>query len=618
MRIILPGFNCMVQFANYVNPSADISEVPQDGPCPTPAFFNGVPIVFWGAPVGTGAITPGSLPPQIPLAPSGGFNQWPNAYVNSPDYYAPLNHSYLGFFVQDQWRITPKLTFNYGLRWDFEAGLWRIVNHDYRGWQPRIGLAYSPTKRTVIRAGYGIFDDHYNMTFFFVTYPQREVVIPGAPQPFVRIDNATTAGYALNQLPVGLYLAGLQYPSATTYSTADCPNNEGGTAVPAPWCAAKELVLTGQAPPNFSTGPAGSAVTASGGGWDRNSRISYSEQASLQIDQQIGKGLVVSAAYLFVASHKQVRPMNLNVCPPGGFPAQPAYPNWVPSTATGCLSAFDATEFAPPACGDCTISSDNKLPDGKDAFSGALFTNAGLMYYLDNSGVSVYHGGSVSVTDRIGQYLRFNANYTFSHTQDDGTFTTFVSTPQDQYNRALERATSVQDVRHRFVGNFTADTPQKSFLRNFELSGIITLQSPRPFTIFVGNDVNGDTNPVTDRVGLSPRNSYRGDKLYDVDLRLSRMVHFNERAGVLLAFDAFNVFNRPNVNEVTSVYGGGTMDFCGTPPKQYKDATSIAIQNFQVACPAGNGGAPFPNPLFGTPRTMFNARQLQISAKFTF
>lgn len=638
MRIVLPGFNCLADFARFVNPTAVIPEVPADGPCPTgvPPFFpssntgpnpydalNGVPIVFWGAPVGTGAIVPGSLPPVIPPTPVSGVNQWPHAYVNPQDYYAPINHSYVGFFAQDQWRITPKLTLNYGLRWDFEAGLTQIINHDYRGWQPRIGLAYSPTKRTVIRAGYGIFDDHYNMTFFFTTWPQREVVIPGAPQPFVRINNATTAGYALNQLPAALYFGGLQYPSATTYSTPNCPNNEAGTAVPSPWCAAKELVLTGQTPPNYNTGPAGTAVTNSGGGWDRNSRIAYSEQASLQIDEQIGKSLVVSVAYLFVGSHKQVRPMNLNVCPPGGFPAQPAYPNWVPLTATSCPAAYPVNPYALP---------DNKLADGKDAFSGALFTNAGLMYYLDDSGVSVYHGGSVAVTDRIGQYLRFNANYTYSHTGDDGTFTTFVSTPQDQYDRALEKATSVQDVRHRFVANFTADTPQKSFLRNFELSSIITLQSPRPFTIFVGNDVNGDTNPVTDRVGLSPRDSYRGDDLYDVDLRVSRMIHFNERTGVLLAFDAFNVFNRPNVDEVTSVYGGGTIDFCdgatATPvygttgpwvPKQYKDAISTAIQQGKVACNAAvNGGAPFPNPLFGTPRTMFNARQLQISAKFTF
>jgi hypothetical protein len=603
MRIILPGFNCMVQFANFVNPGADLSEVPENGPCPLPPFFNGVPIVFWGAPVGTGAITPGSLPPVIPPTPVDGVNQWPNGYVSPQDYYTKINHSYLGFFAQDQWRITPKLTLNYGLRWDFETGLTEIINHDFRGWQPRIGLAYSPAKGTVIRAGYGIFDDHYNMTFFFVTAPQREVVIPGAPQPFVRINNATTAGYALNQLPVVPVLIGLQYPSATTYSTADCPN-ETGTQPPTPWCAAKELVLTGQNPPNFNTGPAGTLVTNSGGGWDRNSRIPYSEQASLQVDQQIGKGLVISAGYLFVGSHKQVRPMNLNVCPPGGFPAEPAFPDWVPSGATAC----------PAGPGPLPV-----VGGTKDTFSGPLFSNAGLMYYLDNSGVSVYHGGMISVSDRIGQYLRFNANYTLSRVRDDGTFTTFVSTPQDQYNRALERADSVQDVRHRFVANFTADTPQKSFLRNFELSGVITLQSARPFTIFVGNDINGDTNPVTDRVGLSPRNSYRGDNLYNVDLRLSRMIHFNERTGVLLAFDAFNVFNRPNVDEVTSVYGGGTIDFCGAVPKHYNDAASIAIHNPVFgSCPAGNGGAPFPNPLFGTPRTMFNARQLQISAKFTF
>jgi hypothetical protein len=613
MRIILPGFNCMVQFANFVNPSAGIAEVPQDGPCPLPPFLNGVPIVFWGAPLGTGPVVPGSLPPVVPPTPVSGVNQWPNGYMNPPAFYAPINHSYVGFFAQDQWRLTPKLTLNYGLRWDFEAGLTEIVNHDFRGWQPRIGLAYSPTKHTVIRAGYGIFDDHYNMTFFFVTYPQREVVIPGAPQPFVRLNNATTAGYALNQLPA--LPPGAVYPGTSSYTAAPsldseiCPNTAGTATVPTPWCAAATLVLTGQNPPNFSTGPAGTVVTNSGGGWDRNARISYSEQASLQIDQQIGKSLVVSAGYLFVGSHKQVRPMNLNVCPPAGFPASTAYPNWVPSGATSCPRAFGANPDA---------NSSDKLADGKDAFSGPLFSNAGLMYYLDDTGVSVYHGGSLSVTDRIGPYLRFGANYTLSHVRDDGTFTTFVSTPQDQYNRALERADSVQDVRHRFIANFTADTPQKSVLRNFELSGIVTLQSGRPFTIFVGNDVNGDTNPVTDRVGLSPRNSYRGDKLYNTDLRISRMIHFKENLGLLLAFDAFNVFNRPNVDEVTSVYGGGTVDFCGTVPKHYKDAASLAIQGFGVGCPGGNGGAPFPNPLFGTPRTMFNARQLQISGKFTF
>ena len=56
----------------------------------------------------------------------------------------------------------------------------------------------------------------------------------------------------------------------------------------------------------------------------------------------------------------------------------------------------------------------------------------------------------------------------------------------------------------------------------------------------------------------------------------------------------------------------------GTPPTHFGDAASLAIQNGSVGCPANNGGAPAPNSLFGTPRTMFNPRQLQLSAKFSF
>ncbi len=617
MRIVIPGFNCLVDFARFTNPTAVVPENPADGPCPTSAYpffsgtdvgpnpndaLNGVPIVFWGAPVGTGPIVQGSLPPAVPT----GGGSWPNAYVNPQDYYVHLPHGYFGAFFQDQWKLTSKFTVNYGLRYDFETGLTDYVNSDYRGFQPRVGFAYSPTKSTVIRSGFGIFDDHYNMTFFYTTSPQREVVIPNAPQPWVRRGNST-ATWVLNQLS-------FDAPNALN-GFAPLPYPDGST-VPTPAQAAATLVTTGQAPPNYSTGPGpgqnpafpgGTFVTNSGGGIDRNARLPYSEQASLQIDQQMGKGLVISAAYLFLRAHKQVRPENLNVCPSAGLT----------NSATICFPASDVP--GPPITPDGPFPN-NKLPDGRDAFSGTLYNNAGLMYYLDGTGDAAYNGATLSVTDKLGSYFRFGANYTFSHTSDDGTFATFVSTPEDLYNRALERADSVQDVRHRFVGNFTADTPKSGneVLRNLEFSSIVTLQSPRPFTMFVGNDVNGDTNPVTDRVGWSPRNAYRGDKLYTFDLRLSRTFYFREHMGLNLAFDGFNIFNRQNINEVTSVYGGGTIDFCGAQPQHYGDAASLAIQRGQVSCPAGNGGAPAPNALFGTPRTMFNPRQLQISAKFTF
>jgi hypothetical protein len=557
MRIVVPGLNCMVDFANFVNKDGK-APLPQFGaepPCPLSPFFNGVPIIFWGAPLGNGPVVEGSLPPPIPTT-------WENAFL--PDqteaFNVRLNHSYFGAFIQDQWKVNSKLTFNYGLRWDFEGGLTKQVEHDLNNFAPRVGIAYSPDSHTVIRAGGGIFFDRYNLGFFFVTFPQRPpslvidlvngmpVVLPGPRQ------GAETAGYSLNQEPT---IPGL-VDSATD---------------------ARVLLLTGQVPPNFLFPPNGAGGrflnTVAVDGVDPHSKTSYSEQASFEIDREIGKGLTISAGYLFVSAHKLVRAENLNVsCSPPAVATRDSN-----NVVTGC-------EGLP------------KLPNGKNLFNGPQY-NAGLVYYTDNSGNSIYHGLTVQANERAGRYFRLGANYTFSKTLDDGTYTTFVSTPQDLYQRSLERANSNQDIRHRFIANFVATGPEQSFARDFELSSIVTAQSGRPFTIFTGFDANNDTNPVTDRVGASTRNSFLGDKLVSVDLRLSRFFRIKERVRLQLIAEAFNLFNRPNVDEVFSVYFAP--DFIAGVPRHYKDG---------VIDPA--------NPAFGSPRTMFNPRQFQLAAKLTF
>ena len=107
------------------------------------------------------------------------MNGWPNAYLpeQEKNFSVNLNHNYFGFFVQDQWKATPKLTFNYGLRYDFESGLSDQMDVSHKGFQPRVGLAYSPDKKTVIRAGFGLFNDRYALSFLFITYPQRPAVL---------------------------------------------------------------------------------------------------------------------------------------------------------------------------------------------------------------------------------------------------------------------------------------------------------------------------------------------------------------------------------------------------------------------------------------------------------
>ncbi|BDC49452.1 hypothetical protein F183_A17680 [Bryobacterales bacterium F-183] len=101
--------------------------------------------------------------------------------------------AYWGFYFQDDWKISRKLTINLGLRYDFDVPRWELLNrysywdlnaqspiraqgYDTRGvikfvddktrspfdadmnnWQPRIGFAYAATPKTAIRAGYGLF-----------------------------------------------------------------------------------------------------------------------------------------------------------------------------------------------------------------------------------------------------------------------------------------------------------------------------------------------------------------------------------------------------------------------------------------------------------------------------
>ena len=552
--------------------------------CPPPLVGLPAPCIaafFWGAPIGPGPFNPSAPSPSLPTT-------WQNAYLPSEaqNFYVHLNHSYYGLFAQDQWRISPKLTLNYGLRYDFEEGLGFFINPDYREWQPRVGIAYSPDSKTVIRAGYGIFFDRYNLTFFFVPAPQRPPVIPGLPTN----NNQQTGTWLLNSLflPTPCFLQGCPEPGSQVCVVRGCSNNGGpplpaGTVPPPLVDAAFENLITSGAFPDNSLYAQGGTLA------DRHLRAPYSEQASLEVQRQFGGGFTASVGYLFVAGHKLVRPVDLNVGPPVGV-----------EPSTGKL-IYDF------ALNDPNVG---PLPWGPSG------TN-GIFYYTDSTGNSAYNGALVQAQERIGRYFTLNANYTFSKTLDDGTFVTFVSTPESSAQRNLERALSNQDVRHRFIANFVADAPNHGLWRNFEFSSIVTVQSPRPFTEFVGFDANNDGNPVTDRVGASGRNSYEGDNLRTWDLRLMRTVNFpGERYKLQLAVDSFNALNRPNVDEVFSVYG--TYDFCsGLVPRHYKDSVSNMIQNFEVAgCPPG--GPPIPNNLFGTPRTVFNPRQLQFSAKFMF
>jgi len=607
-RIILPDVNCMIAFANFVDipGGPPLASVP-GAPCPLPPFFGGVGATFYGVALPRTGFVNG----QFPLNNATPLNTktWANAFPPglSSSYNYSLQHNYQGVFAEDQWRVSTKLTLNYGLRYDIETGLGDQIAPYYGGVAPRLGFAYSPDGKTVIRGGFGIFFDRENMTFFFITGDQKTIpgFIPGIMLPQIRT-GAANGGWELNLINNAAFL-----PAPVTCGGI----NMGGFCLGAAASVAKSILTTGIYPEQFLAGPCPPACSGGAGGLDRNNnKPPYAYQGSLQIDRQLSRTTTLSVGYLFVSAHRLVQGNSINVpCPEGtSKPGNPAIAQGLVNP-NGTLSNCSGTPL---------------LLAGKEVFNGSEeFPNGGFLDYNAATDTAMYNGLDVRLSERVGTHLTLNANYTFSHIIDDGNFTTFINLPENQFQPQLEKANSNQDVRHRFVADFVATGPQESFARNFQLSSIINAESGRPFTLFTGADSNGDGNPVTDRPGLIGRNTYIGDPLYSWDLRLTRYFQIREHEKLALAVDAFNFLNRPNVDEVFSIYGSPI--FCGPVPRHYKDAASLAIQAGQEKCPAFVPPAgvvvppqfavpPTPDSGFGLPRTMFNPRQLQFSAKFTF
>ena len=695
-RMLFPTLDCVYAFADTVSllTTGTYGTIPvPDKGCPLGTQADGLAFMYWGIAVPRTGFTNG----YQPLPPTdGGFGSgWPNAFPTNmySNFAYTLNHGYFGFFGQDQWRVTPKLTVNYGLRWDFETGLGNVINSDYRAFQPRIGFAYSPDSKTVIRAGFGMFYDRNNMTFFFTTGNQKTLpgylCNPPSADPGCAA-NGFASGVAAPMIHKGAENGGWQLSAAPGFPgtpSLPCPV----LGIPQSLCdqlpdpdplkktisiaalqalgilaagpqAYPTVSLTGPCTANpFSGAPTGACGVGSGG-IQKDGRLPYAEQGSIQIDRQIGKGLTLQLGYLFVGAHKLVRGNNLNIpCPQGTAKAANPYYAQGLLNPDGSLTPCEGTPSPGPfGLGPffATLANPSGLEFGVPGGVGAPPTlSGGLLDYNNNVANAVYHGLTFTAQERM-KYFRMTANYTYSHTIDNGNFTTFINLPVNQFDYGNERANSNQDLRHNLVTNFTATPPEHSFLRNFELSGIVTIQSGRPFTLFVGQNTFGDVAGLsTDRVGGPPvagscssvsncsttvsRNTYVGAPLRSLDLRLSRKFRVGEGKQLDFGVDFFNVLNHPNVDEVSSVYGSPA--FCGASPaipRHYNDSITRAIQSqdTSVSCATqqavidapGPPGLwiidgllpvaipPSPNPTFGKPRTVFNPRQLQFSLKFSF
>jgi hypothetical protein len=151
-----------------------------------------------------------------------------------------------------------------------------------------------------------------------------------------------------------------------------------------------------------------------------------------------------------------------------------------------------------------------------------------------------------------------------------------------------EWALSRQHLAHRFTLSLLEQVPQSvPWLRDFKFSSLVSVESGRPFTVFAGLDANGDGNPLSDRPGTLGRNSLLGPGFATVDVRVARPIKFTERFGSEFSFDFFNLFNRVNIRDINTFYGGANINL---PPA----------------------------PGFRTARDVFNPRQIQFALKLKY
>jgi len=497
---------------------------------PTPT-----PVVFWWS-LESGTTTRPALPvPFTQDVPTG----------MEPLTRTKIDHNSYGFFAQEEWKATPKLTLTLGLRYDFETYPSRFVaRNDLNNFQPRVGIAYAWTSRTVVRAGFGIFNDRLfpGIGQSLVTaewgsagdLSNAAVLFPGIQPLPARFIQPVVVGALAMPATVACQPGGTMIMTTSAALAATCVFTSSGVVPAAP-------LTGGIVYPGFRDNKDGAL------------RTPYAEQASLEISHELGGGIAVTAGYLYVHGLKL-------------------------GAHTGMLNGVQT----------------GTLPSGKPIFSralgGRMFNELGDFFVVDDIGFSIHHGGSFEVEKRFSHGFSFHSSYTFSKTINNAESVANLADFPEGPSIGPERGVSRQSVAHRYTLAFLSQIPSGvKLLHDFKFSSLLTAQSGRRFNVFAGSDANGDGNPLSDPPGNLGRNTLEGPAFVTFDLRIGREVRFSERVTAEFTADFFNLFNRDNITDLNTVYGG-----------------------IDLSVP--------PNPIlgFGTPRDAGNPFQFQYGLKLRF
>ena len=274
----------------------------------------------------------GQAPPNFTAVQSYGLGI-PSVYVQGfGNPVSRLSNKPMAFFGQDSWKIRPNLTFNYGVRYDYEitdqiapaesfrdplsgitlsqadllaaqnaVGVQQGFPRDKNNWAPRFALAWDPQNngKTVIRAAFGLFYDHPLLAIAF-----NSDIADAAQQQ--------QATLTFNNPAPTTFLNAAQIFQGTVCTPASanpiCP-----PGLVTPGAATTAQYQFGRQRFNDQTFPGFGTILPFTLFVDKNFEYAYADQANFTIERQLSKDMSLSASYLFVGGHHLPHPRDINL-----------------------------------------------------------------------------------------------------------------------------------------------------------------------------------------------------------------------------------------------------------------------------------------------------------------
>ena len=559
----------------------------------------------------------------------------PITHVGADDFWNPD----IDFFVEDSWKIMPKLLLSLGARYDLQlvpqpdkpntssavATLYTTtINNDKKMIQPRVGFAWNPYEGTVVRGGFGTF---YGLNSNSTYYTQRRE--NGVYQQQFNV-NATVN-------PNSPYVAAGSNGCVPTAGTNRCFVQSGAYPAVAPLGGIPYFLPPGPAPVNQVTGasitpfnpgtstPAPGTISARG--LDPNFQNPESMSWDLTVEQVLPLHTTFSVGY--VGNRGLRLPIFVDT-------------NVDPAQAVTRQYYFFQTATSSPVIINLPYYPARLTPN-----TGAILTG-----FSDVN--SNYHSLVFTVRKPMSHGVEILANYTWAKAMDGGQISgvngTFngTDTPIDPFargkyaGRSAEYALSDLNMKGRMVGSIVANPTVDRFVDDkiaryaidgWSISGTLTAQTGVPVTGLMNNSpvsTIGDGGLTGAELSLfnsgtpgrvptiaAARNAFKGPGYHGIDARVSRSFPIHEGISLQLWAEAFNITNHKNILGVTTaLYNYLTP---GATPSATASGTVTCTAAMGAGCiaPLPTSSSPFATQN-STSAVLYGPRQLQLAAKLFF